>query len=257
MKKIFLIISLLALFYTMDVSALDKSVFTVSSINANPGDEVTISINLNNSSKYNTIGMFIPLNTLMVEYVSCKINGFSDASMKNCGYNPKNEVTFYALQADGDLLNDNGNILDIKLKVKENITEDIPLSIRINSFDKNSEKLEYDIISGVIKLNGEVKTTSVDSKEELGKEVDGEVEWSSTNDDVAKVDSNGNVSFKEIGNTTIVAKDKNGKTVYEKSYQVNKKEKFSIIKYLIIVAILLAIIGIIYVIIIAIIKKKK
>jgi len=257
MKKIFIILIVFVFCYTFNVKALDKSVFTVNSVSGTPGSEVVVSINLNNTSKYNSVGMFIPLNTLMVEYVSCEINGFSKASMKDCGLNPKNEVTFYAFTINNNLFNESGNILDIKLKIKDNIDQDIPMTMSVNSFSKSTtENLEYDIVDGIIKINGKVEEKTINSKDSLGKEVDEDVVWSSSNDDVAKVDDEGNVSFKDIGNTTIVAKNKNGKTVYEKSYQVNKKKSKSYSKYFIIAGIIVGVLAIIGVIILFIKKKR-
>ena len=60
------------------------------------------------------------------------------------------------------------------------------------------------------------------------------ITWTSSDNEVAKVDEKGNVEFTGSGNTTITAVDEAGKKLYEKTYLVNKKKKNHDKKYLMI-----------------------
>ena len=259
MKKLLLIIILFLLF-TINVNAEEKTVFSVNSTSAKPGDEVTISINMSNNPKFQSLAFFIPLNSIYVEFKSCSINGFNKATMKDCDINPRNEITFYAIQAsdaDNKLFTDTGNILEVKLKVKDDVKEDIPITLDMKNFARStSEKLEYDVVNGIIKITGDFENKEVNSKDDLSGKVLEDVVWSSSDDSVATVDDKGKVTFNESGNTTITAKNKDGKTVYEKTYSVNKKDKKSINKFVIIG--LVAVIIIVFVFLtIFFIKNKK
>ena len=243
MKRTILLVYLFLFNSLMEVNAADPSVFLSSNITAGNGEEVTITISLDSKTRYQSIGIFVPLDSTKVEYISCGINGFSSASLKDCGLNPRNEVTFYALtisENDDRLFKENGDILDIRLRIKDNVHENIPINYEVSDFSKSStEKLEFETISGVIAIDSDVESKDVDTAESLGEKVvdvskDDKITWSSSNDEVAVVDDNGKVSFNESGNTTITAKDSHGKIVFEKTYLVNKKIKKSIAKFIII-----------------------
>lgn len=261
MKRLLFLIYIFSLFCAVDVYAQDKTTFTVSSVGAKAGDEVTISVNMKDNPNFQSLSLLIPLNSIYVEYESCEIIGFKKATMKDCGINPKNEVTFYAIQVsenDTKLFSDTGDILNVTLKIKDNVKEDIPITLDVKSYaQKVGEKLEYNVVNGMIKTTGELEEKVINSNEDLSDKVDEDVTWSSSNDDVAKVDSDGKVTFNESGNTTITAKNKNGKTVYEKTYVVNNKEKKNISKYLIIGIISIISITIIIIVMIFTIKFIK
>ena len=258
MKKVLLLIILIISCFTINVNAQDKTTFSISKVAASPGNEVTVTVNMRDNPNFQTLSFFVPLNSLLVEYESCSVIGFDGASMKNCGLNPRNEITFYAFMVsknDDKFFTNSGDILNIKLKVKDGVKEDILLKLTDVSFYGTGD-LEYNLEDGLIKTTGEIENTVINSNEDLSKKVDKdkEVTWESSNSDVAKVDKDGKVSFRESGNTTITAKDKNGKTIYEKTYNVNKKKDLPIGLF---IGIGIVAVGIIVLIVLIATKKIK
>ena len=232
MKRVIKCLLLLfAGFMMLDVYASDKTIFTVKGIEASAGNEVTITINMANNPKYELLSMKLPIDTTQVDFLECGINGFDQAMLKECSLNPKNELIFYALTMyteENKLMGDTGDILYIKLKIKDDVKKDIPLSLTVTDYGKNeNEPLPFDVVNGMIKISGDIETTIIDQKEDLSKDVNknsqGDVTWKSSDQEVAVVDKEGTVEFKKSGNTTITAKDAKGRIVYEKTYLVNKE----------------------------------
>lgn len=261
MKKILLLIIILISCFTINVHAAEKTTLAINSVAASPGNEVTVTVSIKDNPKFQNLSFFIPLNSLLVEYESCSVIGLNKASMKNCGLNPRNEITFYAFMVsknDDKYFEDTGDILSIKLKVKDGVKEDVPLKLTEVTYS-NTDALEYNLEDGLIKTTGEIENKVINSNDDLGKKVDKDkdVTWSSSNSDVAEVDKDGKVSFRESGNTTITAKDKNGKTIYEKTYNVDKKKDKPIVLYIVIGVVSVGVIILIALLCIKIKKRSK
>lgn len=260
MKKVFLFL-LLFFFSSFPVFASDKTLFTVKSITASSGDEVCVSISIQDNPRFELLSLELPIDVSQVDFISCDINGFSSAMMKSCDLNPHNEVVFYALtmyKEENKLLEASGDILDIHLKIHDNVKKDIPLSLKVTSYGKSeTESLDYDVVHGMIKIAGNIETKIVDEKTDLSDKVsDKDVVWNSSEGDVASVDENGQVTFHDSGNTTISATDKDGNVLYEKTYLVNKKRKRSFLPF-VIFGIGILLLGIIIFIILRIRGKKN
>ena len=260
MKKKLLFL-LLLLFLYVPVNAEENAHFQVKSIKAEPNQEVTISITLNNSPSYQALSLEMPLNQKQVEFISCDTNGFSKATMSNCAMNPNNNLIFYAFTMNSDeksLLNAFGEIITLKLKILDKVKSDIPLTLKVTSFNKNeTESIPYDVEIGYIRIAGDISLKVINEEEKLGGEVSNkDVKWESSDEKVATIDKDGNVKFNESGNTTISAVDKNGNVIYQKTFLVNKSNYNKIRNIIgIIVGIIVLSSGIF--VITYIIKKKK
>ncbi|MBQ3306788.1 MAG: Ig-like domain-containing protein [Bacilli bacterium] len=232
MKKLFLLI----LFYIIlipNVYAEEKTVFSIESKNSAPGKEVTINVSMRNNPKFELLSFQLPIDTTQVEFLECNVIGLKKATLKGCSINPYNTIVFYALTmyADEDkLLTNTGKIAEIHLKVKEGANKDVPLSLNITDYGKSdTEKLDYEIENGYIRIAGDIKTKVINEKEDLSKELGKNVgtesiTWESSDEETATVDPEGNVEFRGSGNATIIAKDVEGNIVYKKNYFVNTKD---------------------------------
>jgi hypothetical protein len=228
MKKILFFI-LLYLLLIPNVFAEEKTVFSIDSKNSSPGKDITISVYMKNNPSYELVSFELPLDTNLVEFKKCVVNGFEDATMKSCEINPYNKIIFYAFTINTEedsLLTQTGKLVDIHLKIKDKADKDIPLALKITGFGKDADKpIDYEVESGFIRIAGDIKTKKINEIEELGKEVgEQSVIWESSDEETAIVDPEGNVEFKGGGNATIVAKDVEGNVVYKKNYFVNTKE---------------------------------
>lgn len=259
-KTLKILIILIILLFTSNVKAEEKTVFSLSNIKTSSGAEVTIRVNMKNNPKFELLGFKIYYDSSKLEYISCGINGFSNAMLKDCNINKDKDITFYALTMyteDNKLMNDTGDIVDIKFKVKDNVKNDIPLSLDITDFGKtDTEPLDFDIINGKIEISGDIESKSVNEKDNLSHNITEkkDIDWESSDKSVATVDSNGEVKFKDNGNVTITATDSDGNIIYEKTYLVNNKIKGNYTKYILIGASCLIIIA---TVILIIIKRKK
>ncbi len=134
-------------------------------------------------------------------------------------------------------MKDNGNILKTEFKIKDSVTDDIPLEIEIKDFGLNEDTpLKYETKDGLIKIKKDVtsvkKNNTENLKDELNKVIESSekkeddiVTWSTTNDTIATVDKDGNITFNKNGNVTIEAKDSDGNVIFSKEYYVNDKVK--------------------------------
>lgn len=263
MKKTLKYLSILfILLFTSNVRAEEKTVFSLSNIKASSGGEVTITVNIKNNPKFELLGFKVYYDSSKLEYISCGINGFSNAMLKDCNINKDKDITFYALTMyteDNKLMDDTGDIVDIKFKIKDNVKNDIPLSLDITDFGKtDTEPLDFDIINGKIEISGDIESKVVNEKDNLSDNITEkkDITWESSDKSVATVDSNGEVKFKDNGNVTITATDSDGNIVYEKTYLVNNKIKVNYTKY-ILIGVGVGVLIIIVVVILIIIKRKK
>lgn len=246
------------------VHAADKTIFSLNEVTASPGNKVTINLNIDNKEKFGVLTARIHYDKTKLDYDSHNLLGLKNGVLRGADNNAdKGLVVLYGVTlSDKKLMTDNGKILEVVFTVKEDVSEDIPLALEIVDFGIDENKnLEYEKKDGIIHIKGNVVNVKPDDKpsfnddlkEELKKQdVDeNDITITSSDEDVATIDENGNIQFKKDGNVTIEAKDKDGKVVYAKEYLVNNKKKIS---YKPFIYIGLAIIAIL---ILLIMRKKK
>jgi hypothetical protein len=260
MKKLMTFIFLLVM--PLLVYADSETIFSLNEIESSPGNNVTVILNMDNKQEFGVLTAKVHYDSTKLEYVSSQLKGL-DAMLRGSDKNEETGiVAFYAINLSDKMMKDNGNVFLIEFKIKEDVTEDIPLELEIKDFGKDENtKLAYSVQNGLIKIKANVNTVeknkSVDLTDELEKAIKEnsenpdekiEISWSSSNDDVATVDENGHVEFKKDGNVTIEAKDSEGNVIYSKDYNVKEKvSKNYHIKEIIIGVVIIGIIALIIV----------
>ena len=257
-KKIILFLGLLL--FPFMVYADKKTTFSLDTISAKSGSNVTINFNVKDNPAFGVLTAKIHYDITKLEFVDSSVNGLKKAVLKGADNNSsKGLVALYAITLSGKLT-DTGNLYTVEFKIKDGVKDNIPLTLEIVDFgeDENTP-LEYDKVDGMIVLDENVRTVSKEKKESIlsefkdivrEKEIkEDEVTFSSSDDNKATVDQDGNVTFKGDGNVTIVAKDDNGNVVFSKDYFVKKKlNKFAKYKWPIIIGISLVLLIIIIII---------
>ena len=263
MKKI--IVFLMLLLFPLITYAEDVTTFSIEDITASAGENVTIKLNIENKKEFGVLTARVHYDKTKLEYVSSELNGLKSMLRGSDNNAEKGMVILYAINLSGsNKMKDNGNIMVTEFKIKDDVTDDIPLKIEIKDFgvDENTP-LKYETKDGVIKIKKDVSSVNTNKtenlKEELNKVInedenkkDDKITWSTTDEKIATVDDDGNVTFNANGNVTIEAKDSEGNVIYSKDYYVNDKVKKSFPLMAIIAAVAL-----ILVIILIIIRRKK
>ena len=264
MKKI--ITFLVLLIFPVIVHAEKITTFEIGEVTASPGNNVTIKLNMDNKQEFGVLTARIHYDNTKLEYVSSELKGLTSVLRGSENNEAKSMIILYAINLSGSkLMKDNGNILVAEFKIKDDVTEDIPLEIEIKDFGTDeSTPLKYETKNGLIKIKKDVETIQKDKQTTLAKEAeealkktenpDEKIEWSTTDETIATVDESGNVTFKKDGNVTIEAKDSKGNIVYSKDYYV--KEKVSKKIPIKIIAIGLAVIVVVSIVLIILRRKK-
>lgn len=201
MKKVLFTIffSFLILFCNNNVYA--KTEFSVSSTSGKLNDKIKVNVNMSDGHKFMMLGIKIRYDKNLLEFESCKINGFKSAYMKGCKEGTKG-LTFYAISSSDDLINNNDNIFIVYFKVKKKFTN-TSINLDVTDYSKSlDDDIDYDTKSGVI--------TFID-------------------DDNDKKDSNNNTYNYEESNSKSVKKDdiaiKNNKEENKSVISNNKKSR--------------------------------
>ena len=232
MKKI--LFWLVLFLFPLYVYAADETIFSIKEVTASPGNNVKVVLNINNSQKFGVLTARIHYDKAKVSYVSHNLKGLKNGILRGADNNTeKSMVVVYGITlSDQKLMTDNGDVLEIEFLVNDNVSGDMPLEIEIVDFglDENTA-LKYQTKDGIIHIkenvnnvkNDDNEKATNDFKEELKKQdvKDDEITITSSDEDVASVDENGNIVFKKDGNVTIEAKDNDGNTIYSKEYLVN------------------------------------
>lgn len=233
MKKI--LILLILLIFPIMVNAEEVTKFSLNEITASPGSNVTVILNMDNKQEFSVLTAKIHYDNKRLEYVSSELKGLKSMLRGTDKNIDKGIVAMYAINLDSEnTMKDNGNIMLVEFKIKEDVTEDIPITLEIKDFSKGeSTKLKYEKQDGIITIKGNVQTVTNDKEENLQndlnetikkeKKKNDSVTWETTNDSIATVDEKGNVKFKDNGFVTVEAKDENGSVLYSKDYYVKEK----------------------------------
>ncbi len=232
MKKI--LFWFLLFLFPLCVHAADETIFSINEVTASPGNNVKVVLNVKNSQDFGVLTARIHYDKTKVTYVSHDLKGLKNGILRGADNNTeKGFVVLYGITlSTNKLMNDNGKILEIEFLVNDNATGDMPLEIEIVDFgvDENTT-LKYKKNDGTIHIKNDVtnvkpseqKEVTNNFKEELKKNdvKDEDITITSSDEDVATVGEDGNIEFKNDGNVTIEAKDKDGNVVYSKEYLVN------------------------------------
>lgn len=227
------IIFLLLLLIPLKVFGADITIFSLNEVSASAGNNVNIILNMDNKEEFGVLTAKIYYDNSKLEYVSSELDGLNAMLRGSDKNEDKGIIALYAISLNSkQKMNDNGNIMIVEFKIKEDVTEDIPLKLEIKDFglDENN-KLEYTTKNGLIKIKNNIKTveknTTDNLMEKFNEEIksSGKVEFSSSDEKVATVNEKGMVVFKKNGNVTIEAKDNEGNVIYSKDYYVKEKIK--------------------------------
>lgn len=235
MKKIFIFLILILLIIPLNIYADNVTMFSLNEIEASAGNNVTVILNMDNKQEFSILTARVHYDNSKLEYISSELKGL-DAMLRGTDKNvDKGIVAMYAINlSDDKTMKDNGNIMIIEFKIKDDVTEDIPLTLEIKDFGKDENtKLEYTTKNGVIKIKNNVATVEKNKTQDLMEEFneaiksstkkEDTVTWSTSDSNIASVDDNGLVIFKNDGNVTIEAKDNDGNILYSKDYYVKEK----------------------------------
>ena len=225
MKKI-LVILLVFFLSILPVNAKDTS-FELTDERGMKGDVITVKLKVNNNPSFGILGAILDYDETKLEYKSSKIIGLDNAFMKDDNNN-NGKVIMYAFCINRDsLMNDTGDIYEVEFEVISEEVEKSKIKLDITDFAiDETETLNYTTKDSTITINQEIETVSssesISLKDEIESETEEIVEWKSSNSDVAKVDENGNVTFKKNGDVTITATS-NDNIIFEKNYEVDNK----------------------------------
>lgn len=262
-KIIFIMLVLFPIFVYAD----EKTIFSLNEVTASPGNNVTINLNLNNNQEFGVLTVRIHYDQTKLEFVSSELNGLTNGIIHGVDdNNEKGLIALYGISLNSKkLMNDNGNILTIEFKIKEDAKEDIPLELEIVDFGLDESKsLEYESKNGIIHIKSDVETVSKDNKLSLTEKFKEEMKeqgieqedviWKSTDENVATVDEEGNVQFKDNGNVVIEGKDTDGNVLYSKEYFIkdNVNRHNGLLASIICLAIFISI-----VVLIIVIRRRK
>ena len=233
MKKIFLLL----LIIPITINAENITTFSIDEISASAGNNITVDLNMDNNQEFSVLTIKVHYDNTKLEYISSEMYGLN-ATLRGTDKNSdKGIVALYAINLNSSKkMNDSGKIMTIEFKIKDDVTVDLPLNIEIKDFSADeTNKLKYKVKDGLIKIKNNVNTVTKNDTaslfekllEETKKEglKNEDVTWSTTDDNIASVDSEGNVTFKDNGNVEIFAKDSTGAILYSKEYYVNSKLK--------------------------------
>lgn len=233
LKKLTLILIGISILFNINVKAEELPTFKVGSCTAYKGETITVPIYLENNPGFDFLGIKIRYNSEKLEYVESYLTAeFTGASLKGIEINAKKTITLYALTSEDEKAIDvQGKIAEIKFKVLADNFEDVPIEATIDNFGKGrNEKIDITKIDGNVHILvhgviGEKENLSSELDELLEKNnIDNKnIKWRSSNEDVATVDEEGSVTFKDNGTAKIEATDEDGNVLYEKSYKVDKK----------------------------------
>lgn len=225
MKKV-LVILLVFFLSILPVNAKDTS-FELTDERGMKGDVITVKLKVNNNPSFGILGAILDYDETKLEYKSSKIIGLDNAFMKDDNNN-NGKVIMYAFCINRDsLMNDTGDIYEVEFEVISEEVEKSKIKLEITDFAiDETETLNYTTKDSTITINQKIETVSssesISLKDEIESETEEIVEWKSSNSDVAKVDENGNVTFKKNGEVTITATSEDN-IIFEKNYKVNNK----------------------------------
>ena len=208
--------------------------FTLDEVEVEKGKAETATLNLNLSN--NTSGLRILAGNIQfdqekLEYVSAEINGLTNANAyRSVAYSENLGAIRFNASCSGmqtPAMDDNGDIITITFKIKDNASGDakVTLSIddvvgndgnRIEDYKTVDGKVTIKVPTSGIKLENQTLQLNAGNTKKLNATVEPadatnkNIKWSSDNEKVATVSNDGTVTAVGIGNATITAATEDG-----------------------------------------------
>ncbi len=241
-KKLFILLfSIMAFMRVLNSEEIPK--IYIDNITATSNEEILVNVNLINNKGLSYISFIVNYPLESLEYISSEVN--IDGDLKGSEINLDNHLAFYSLSIN-NLINNNGTILKIKFKVKDNIKEDIVILIEEVSagIEENEEQVNTENgLIHIIDSENVKKDENISLIDEIKNKDLENITWESSDESVAVVDKNGNVTFLKDGIVTIKAKN-NNEILLEKKYKIESTNN-NIIFLIIVIALIIIVTSII------------
>ncbi len=200
-KLFFLLFFLL----TGKVLASELPMIAIGSSSALQGETVTIPITITNNPGIHSLGMKIRYDEEIIKYKEGEITSLANADMKGLEENSSHTITLYAISlSEEKKITDNETIASLTFEVlapsgKSN------LELEVTNFsDLNHQKKLFDTTSGLISVKEKVTIGTSMFPSPLESE---EETYFSSNEEVAKIDEQGHITFEKPGEVTIGKKN--------------------------------------------------
>jgi len=221
MKKILGIFLLLQLLWIPNVYAEELPTISVGSFDAYIGEKIVVPITIENNPGCSYLGIHVYYDMNSLEYVDSKLKGLENADTKDI-VRSEDMITLYAMAySENKSMNDNGVIAELTFNVKENA---MTSTLRIEVTDFGGEDLvDYKFIEneGIVRINDKkAPNTKEDLTQSIPSYTEGDVTWKSSDENIATINEQGEVTFSNEGTTTITGTDSEGNVVVEKDYKV-------------------------------------
>ncbi len=217
-KLFFLLFFLL----TGKVLASELPMIAIGSSSALQGETVTIPITITNNPGIHSLGMKIRYDEEIIKYKEGEILSLANADMKGLEENSSHTITLYAISlSEEKKITDNDTIASLTFEVlapsgKSN------LELEVTNFsDLNHQKELFDTTSGLISVKEKVTVGTSTFPSPLESE---EETYFSSNEEVAKIDEQGRITFEKPGEVTIGKKNQE-ELIEEMEYVVTEPER--------------------------------
>ncbi len=250
MKKLLIGFVLFIVVCTNNVYAQSLPTFKVGKLTYN-NDEISVPLELINNNGFNALGIKITYDTDSLEYIDGNLENLDGYELKGVTENKNHIIVIYAISTvEETLFKGDGVIANLKFRIKEKAV-DSSLKINVTDYGTNENNyLDFFVENGVIRVPKDAK---VDEK--ISIKDDNASNYTTSNEDVAEVDENGEIHFVGEGDVTIQSKDEYGMVINEHKYVV--KSDTSKNKILVVSIFLLIVVSIISLISFNLISKKK
>lgn len=250
MKKVLISFILFIVVCTNIVYAQSLPTFKVGKLTYN-NDEVSVPLELINNNGFNALGIKITYDTDSLEYIDGNLENLDGYELKGVTENKDHVIVIYAISTvEKSLFKSDGTIANLKFRIKEKAV-DSSLKINVTDYGTNEDNyLDFFVENGVIRIPKDAKVN-----EKISIKDDNASNYTTSSEDVAEVDENGEVHFVGEGDVTIQSTDEYGMVINEHKYVVKNdtpKDRILIISIL-----SLILVSIIALVSFKLISKKK
>ena len=111
--------------------------FSINDVTASAGSNVTVNLKMDNKQEFGVLTARVHYDKSKLDYVSSELKGLKAVLRGSENNADKGMVVMYAINLNGGGMKDSGNILTIEFRIKDDVTEDIPLVIEIKDFGED------------------------------------------------------------------------------------------------------------------------